>query len=83
MLFRRLCEYEQIAARKKKEEDYLESSRKELAVATEPVTLKILPGPIQPSEVERQHHTVNHLPHLHRGVSYASWGRGKDDPTSP
>ena len=58
----RLCEYEQIAARKKKEEEYLEMRRKELAVATEPVTPKILPGPIQPSEVERQHHMVNHLP---------------------
>ena len=62
VLFRRLCEYEQIAARKKKEEEYLEMRRKELAVATEPVTPKILPGPIQPSEVERQHHMVNHLP---------------------
>ena len=56
-----------------------ESRRKELAVATEPVTLKILPGPIQPSEVERQHHMVFHLPP-------APWcercvmGRGKDDP---
>ena len=36
VVFRRLCEYEQIAARKKKEEEYLESRRKELAVATEP-----------------------------------------------
>ena len=42
VLFRRLCEYEQIAARKKKEDEYLESRRKELAVATEPVTPKIL-----------------------------------------
>ena len=32
VLFRRLCENEQIAARKKKEEEYLESRRKELAV---------------------------------------------------
>ena len=62
MLFRRLCEYEQIAERKKKEDEYLESRRKELVVATEPVTPKILPGPIQPSEVKRQHHVVNHLP---------------------
>ena len=37
VLFRRLCECEQIAARKKKEEEYLESKRKELGVATEPV----------------------------------------------
>ena len=79
VLFRRLCEYEQIAARKMKEEEYLEMRRKELAVATEPVTPKILPGPIQPSEVERQYHMVNHLPP-------APWcelcvvGRGKDDP---
>ena len=48
VLFRRLCEYEQIAARKKKEEEYLEMRRNELAAATEPVTPKILPGPIQP-----------------------------------
>ena len=61
VLFRRPCEYEQIAARKKKEEEHLEM-RKELAVATEPVTPKILPGPTQPSEVERQYHVVNHLP---------------------
>ena len=33
VLFRRLCEYEHIAA-KKEEEEYLESRRKELAVAT-------------------------------------------------
>ena len=78
VLFRRLCEYEQIAARKEKEEKYLETRRKELAVATEPVTPKILPGPVQPSEVERQHHMVNH--------SSPPWcelcvmGRGKDDP---
>ena len=76
--FRRLCEYEQIAARKKKEE-YLENRRNELELATQPVTPKILPGPVQPSEVERQHHMVNHLPP-------APWcelcviGRGKDDP---
>ena len=38
--FRRLCEYEQIAA-KKKEEEYLETRRNELAVATEPVTWSI------------------------------------------
>ena len=37
-----------IAARKKKEEEYLEMRRNELAAATEPVTPKILPGPIQP-----------------------------------
>ena len=59
VLFRRLCEYEQVAARKKKEEEYLENRRK---VATQPVTRKILTGPAQPSEVERQHHMVNHLP---------------------
>ena len=62
VLFRRLCEYEQIAARKKKDEEHLEMRRKEMAVATEPVTPEILPGPIHPSEVERQHHIVNHLP---------------------
>ena len=78
VLFRRLCEYEQVAARKK-EEEYLENRRKELEVATQPVTPKILPGPAQPSEVERQHHMVNHLPP-------APWCelcvtvRGKDDP---
>ena len=80
VLFRRLCEYEQIAARKKKKEDeYLESRRKELAVATEQVTPKILPGPIQPSEVERQHHMVNHLP-LAPWCELCVMGRGKDDP---
>ena len=79
VLFRWVCEHEQIAARKRKEEEYLEMRRKELAVATEPVTPTILPGPIQPSEVERQYHMVNHLPP-------APWcelcvvGRGKDDP---
>ena len=77
VLFRRLCEYEQIALKKKKEEEHLETRRKELAVATKPVTPKILPGPIQPSEVERQHHMVNHL-------TPAQWcelcvvGRGKE-----
>ena len=40
VLFRQLCEYEQVAARKKKEEEYLEMRRKELAVATELVTPK-------------------------------------------
>ena len=58
VLFRRLCQYEQIAARKKKEEDYLENKRKELEVATQPVTPKILPGPAQPSEVDRS--TASH-----------------------
>ena len=43
------------------------------------MTPKILPGPVQPYEVESQHHMVNHL-------SPAPWcepcvtGRGKDDP---
>ena len=78
VLFRRLCEYEQIAARKKKEEEYLESRRKELAVAAEPVTPKILPGPIQPSEVERQHHMVNHLPPA-PWCELCVMGRGKED----
>ena len=79
MLFRRLCEYEQIAGRKKKEEEYLETRRKELAVATERVTPKILPGPVQPSEVERQHHMVNHLPPAPL-CELCVMGRGKDDP---
>ena len=74
VLFRRLCEYEQIAARKKKEEEYLETRSKELAVARELVTPKILLGPTQPSEVERQHHMVNHLP-----PELCVMGRGKDD----
>ena len=78
VLYRRLCEYEQVAARKKKEEEYRENMRKDLEVATQPVTPKILPCPAQPYEVERQHHMVNHLPP-------APWelcvmGRGKDDP---
>ena len=77
VLFRRLCEYEQIAAKKK--EEYLETRRKELAVATEPVTPKILPGPAQPSEVERQHHMVNHLPPA-PWCELCVMGRGKDDP---
>ena len=75
-----LCECEQIAAKKKKEEEYLEARRKELAVATEPVTPKILPGPIQPSEVERQHHMVNHSPPAPWG-ELCVMGRGKDDPS--
>ena len=79
MLFRRLCEYEQIAAGKKKEEEYLESRRKELAVATEPVTPKILLGPIQPSEVERQYHMGNQLPPA-PWCELCVMGRGKDDP---
>ena len=78
VLFRRLCEYEQIAARKKREEEYLETRRKELPVATEPVTPKILPGPIQPSEVEREHHTVKHLPPA-PWCELCVMGRGKDD----
>ena len=79
VLFRRLCEYEQIAARKKKEEEYLEMRRKELVVAAEPVTPKILPGPIQPTEVEREHHMVNHLPPA-PWCELCVMGRGKDDP---
>ena len=43
-----------------------------VAVAAEPVTPKILPGPVQPSEVERHHHMVNHLP-------AAPWCCGIDD----
>ena len=64
---------------KKKDEKYLENRRKELSMATELVTPKILLGPVQPSEVDGDHHTVNHLP-------LASWcglcvmGRGNDDP---
>ena len=48
-------------------------------MATEPVTPKILHDPVQPSEVERVHHMVNHLPP-------APWcelcvtGRGKHAP---
>ena len=79
VLFRRLRWYEQIAARKKKEEDYLENRRKELEVATQPVTPKILPGTAQPSEVERQHHMVNHLPPA-PWCELCAVGRGKDDP---
>ena len=79
VLFRRLCEYEQTSARKKKEEEYLEMRRKELAVATEPVTPKILPGPIQPSKVQREHHMVNHFPPA-PWCELCVMGRGKDDP---
>ena len=80
VLFRRLCEKEQIAAKKKKkEEEYLESRRKELAVATAPVTPKILLGPIQPSEVVREHHMVDHLPPA-PWCELCVMGRGKDDP---
>ena len=79
VFFRRLCEYEQIAAKKKEEEEYLETRGKELAVATEPVTPKILPGPVQPSEVERQHPMVNHLPPS-PWCELCVMGRGKDDP---
>ena len=78
VLFRRLREYEQIAATKK-DEECLETRRKELAVATEPVTPKILPVPIQPSEVERQHHMANHLPPA-PWCELCVMGRGKDDP---
>ena len=53
--------------------------RKELAVATEPVTPKILIGPIQPSEVEREQHMVNHLPPA-PWCELCVMGRGKDDP---
>ena len=76
VLFRRLCEYEQVAA-KEEEDEYLESRRKELAVATELLTPKILPDPIQPFEVERQHHMVNHLPPA--PCELRVMGRGKDD----
>ena len=79
VLFRRLCEYEKVAARKKKEEKYLGNRRKELEVATQPVTPEILPGPAQPSEVERQHHMVNHLPPA-PWCELCVMGRGKDDP---
>ena len=58
---------------RKKEEEYLETRRKALAVATEPVTPKILPGPVQPSEVERQHHKVNHLPPVPWCVCHGTW----------
>ena len=78
VLYRRLCEYEQVAARKKKEEEYLENRRKELEVATQPVMPKILPGPAQPSEVERQRQKVNHLPPA-PWCELCVMGRGKDD----
>ena len=55
VLFWRLCEWEQNAAKK---DEYLENRRKELALATEPVTPKILSRPVQPSEVEWDHHIV-------------------------
>ena len=79
VLFRQLCECEQVAARKKKEEEYLEMRRKELAVTTELVTPKILPGPIQPSEVKRHNQMVNHLPPA-PWCELCVMGRGKDDP---
>ena len=47
VFFRKLCEWEQSAA--KILEEYLENKKNELALATEPVTPKILPGRIQPS----------------------------------
>ena len=48
-------------------------------MATEPLTPKILPGPLQPSEVERERHMVSHLP---PSPWFELWvtGRGKDDP---
>ena len=79
VLFRRLCEYDQIAVRKKKEEEYLENRRKELEVATQPVTPKILSSPIQPSEIVRHHHMLNHLP-IAPWCELCVMGRGKDDP---
>ena len=69
VLFWRLCEYE---------EEYLDR-RKELALATEPVKPRMLPGPVQPSEVERDHHMVNHFP-LAPWCELCVMGRGKDDP---
>ena len=48
-------------------------------MAAEPVTPKILPGPVQPSEVERQHHMVNHLPPAPL-CELCVMGRGKGDP---
>ena len=48
-------------------------------MAAEPVTPKILPGPVQPSDVERQHHMVNHLPPA-PWCELCVMGRGKDDP---
>ena len=49
-------------------------------MATERVAPKILlPGPIQPSEVEREHHMVNHLPSA-PWCELCVMGRGKDDP---
>ena len=63
----------------RKEDEYLENRRKELEVATQPVTPKVLPGPTQPSEVERQHHLVNHLPPA-PWCELCVMGRGKDDP---
>ena len=76
VLFRRLCEYEQIATKKKK---FLESKKKDLAVATEPVRPKILPDQIQSSEVERQHNMVNHLPPA-PWCDLCVMGRGKNYP---
>ena len=50
-----------------------------MALSTEPVTPKILPGPVQPPEVDRDHHMVNHLP-LEPWCELCVMGRGKDDP---
>ena len=74
-----MCEYEQIAAKKKKEEEYLEKRRKELEVATKPATPKILLGPHNPLKSSDSIKMVNHLPPA-PWCELCVMGRGKDDP---
>ena len=61
-------EYEHLAA---KEEEYLESKRRELALATEPVTPKILPVQFNPLK-SSNNITRSTTCRLHRGVSCVS-----------
>ena len=78
-LFRRLCEYEHVAAKKQKEEEYVEGRRKHLALATGPVMPKILPVQFNPqkwSEIITWSTTCPPAPWCELCVM----GRGKDDP---
>ena len=80
MLFRRLCEYEQIAAKKKKEEEYFGNDKEGVGGGYRTGDTKD-PPLVQFNLLKwnASYHMVNHLPP-------APWcelcvvGRGKDDP---
>ena len=56
-LWKRLVQYESEELRKKKEREYFEERRAELAAPADPVEQKLVPGTRQPTAEERERHT--------------------------